>query len=246
MIFLNKGAVITGASGDIGKALCHSFAAAGYDIVAHYFRDEKSAMQLCREIKEKHGVKAAAFKADFSCPEQVKDLAEKILHFTNPRVIVNNAGMAHQELFQLVAPEKATEIFSVNALSPMLLTQELLAPMIDRKNGRIINISSMWGVCGASCEVYYSASKAAIGGFTRALAKELGPSGITVNCIAPGLIDTKMNGNLSPEDIATIVDETPLGRIGIPEDVAALALFLAGDEASFITGQIITVDGGLT
>lgn len=243
---MNKGAVITGASGEIGQALCHSFAEAGYDIVAHFFKNEEKAKKLCSFLEEKYHIKAKAIKADFSSEEEIRLLAEEAKSFLSVDVLINNAGIAHQNLFQLVENSKAKEIFSVNSLSAMLLTKELLGEMIKRKSGRIINISSMWGVCGASCEVHYSASKAALSGFTKALAKEVGPSNITVNCIAPGLIDTKMNSNLSEEDLSAIVEETPMGRIGKPEDVSSLALFLAGEGASFITGQIITVDGGLT
>ncbi|MBQ8028102.1 MAG: SDR family oxidoreductase [Clostridia bacterium] len=243
---MNKGAVITGASGEIGQALCHSFAEAGYDIVAHFFKNEEKAKKLCSLLEEKYHIKAKAIKADFSSEEEIRLLAEEAKSFLSVDVLINNAGIAHQNLFQLVENSKAKEIFSVNSLSAMLLTKELLGEMIKRKSGRIINISSMWGVCGASCEVHYSASKAALSGFTKALAKEVGPSNITVNCIAPGLIDTKMNSNLSEEDLSAIVEETPMGRIGKPEDVSSLALFLAGEGASFITGQIITVDGGLT
>ena len=129
-------------------------------------------------------------------------------------------------------------------MSAMNLTKEILPSMIRNQSGRIINISSMWGIAGASCEVHYSASKSALIGFTKALAKEVGPSGITVNCIAPGYIDTKMNSSIDDESVAEIVEATPMGRKGRPEDVSALAMFLAGENADFITGQVISVDGG--
>ncbi len=136
-------------------------------------------------------------------------------------------------------------MFDVNIKGMFLVTKTFVKNMISKKSGRIINISSMWGITGGSCEVHYSASKAAVIGFTKALAKELGPSGICVNCIAPGVIETDMNKHLSKDDMNALCDETPLERIGKPSDVAKTALFLAGDDASFITGQVINVDGGM-
>lgn len=241
---MSKTALITGAAGSIGTALCKAFAENGYNIIAHCFKNEEKAFSLCREIEERFGVHTAVIKADFSKADEVTAAAEKVLAIGAPDILVNNAGIAHQELFQSVTQEKAAELFAVNTQSAILLTQKLLPPMINRKSGRIINISSMWGVVGASCEVHYSASKAALLGFTKALAKEVGPSGITVNCIAPGLIESEMNAGLSDEALRAVIDETPVGRQGTGDDVAQLAVFLAGEKASFITGQVITVDGG--
>lgn len=241
-----KTALITGASGAIGSALCWIFAKNGYNIVAHYSKNEETCKKLCDDLENNFGVKAYSANADFSNVSETKMLAQKALSLGNIDVLINNAGIAHQELFQFVSDEKAHEIFAVNTESTIMLTKEIVPNMISRHSGKIINISSMWGIVGGSCEVHYSASKAAIIGFTKALAKEIGPSGITVNCIAPGLIDTAMNSHLDSEAIAEIVSETPLSRIGIPQDIAALAAFLASDGASFITGQIISVDGGLT
>ena len=185
-------------------------------------------------------------KTDFNCTEEIKQLAEKALEFSDIDILINNAGISHQELFQWVSDEKEAEILQINTQSALTLTKLILPSMISRHNGSIINISSIWGVTGGSCEVHYSASKAALIGFTKALAKEAGPSGVRVNCIAPGLIDTKMNSIFSQEDLDAVIDETPLMRIGTGEDIAELALFLAGNKASFITGQIIGVDGGLS
>lgn len=241
---MNKLAIITGASGGIGSALCESFAKEGYDIVMQCFRNKNEAQLLCEKIKANYAVDACFFCADFSKSEEVKAFAAFALEKGQPYVLVNNAGVSHIGLFQLTDDEKAKEVFAVNTESAMLLTKEILPSMIRNQNGRIINISSMWGITGASCEVHYSASKAALVGFTKALAKEVGPSGITVNCIAPGMIDTKMNSHLSEDDVKEIIDQTPVGRIGTGEDVASLAVFLAGKNASFITGQIISVDGG--
>lgn len=241
---MNKTALITGGTGGIGSALCTALAKSGYDIVVHCFKNEEKAKKLCKELESNYGISATFIKADLKIRSEIKRLSEKALSFGNLQVLINNAGIAYTELFQYVPDEKADEIFSLNTQGAIYLTKEILPHMIKEHNGRIINISSMWGVSGGSCEVHYSASKAALIGFTKALAKEVGPSGITVNCIAPGLIDTEMNSHLSAEDIQAIVDETPVSRIGKPEDVAALAAFLSGDDASFITGQVISVDGG--
>jgi 3-oxoacyl-[acyl-carrier protein] reductase len=160
-------------------------------------------------------------------------------------ILVNNAGIARQELFTDISPETWRRIFAVNVDGAFNCCQLALPHMIHEKRGKIINISSMWGITGGSCETAYSASKAAIIGLTKALAKELGPSGIQVNCVAPGVIDTDMNNNLTAEDMEALRQETPAGRIGAPEDVAAAVAFLASAGGDFITGQVISVDGGM-
>ncbi len=239
-------ALITGASGGIGSAISRKLASMGFDIAVHYHRSQKDAMLLCREIEERFGVSASAIQADLSDREQVKQLAEKALAIGTVDVLVNNAGLSYRELFQFTEENRVNDVLSVNLTSAMLLTKLLLPGMIARHDGRIINISSMWGVSGGSCEVHYSAAKAGLIGFTKALAKEVGPSGITVNCIAPGLIDTKMNDELDEQAKEEVVAETPMARIGLPEDVAATVGFFAGKDASFITGQTLCVDGGIT
>lgn len=239
-------ALITGASGGIGSAISRKLASMGFDIAVHYHRSQKDAMLLCREIEERFGVSASAIQADLSDREQVKQLAEKALAIGTVNVLVNNAGLSYRELFQFTEENRVNDVLSVNLTSAMLLTKLIVPGMIARHDGRIINISSMWGVSGGSCEVHYSAAKAGLVGFTKALAKEVGPSGITVNCIAPGLIDTKMNDELDEQAKEEVVAETPMARIGLPEDVAAAVGFFAGKEASFITGQTLCVDGGIT
>ena len=239
-------ALITGASGGIGSAISRKLASMGFDIAVHYHRSQKDAMLLCREIEERFGVSASAIQADLSDREQVKQLAEKALAIGTVDVLVNNAGLSYRELFQFTEENRVNDVLSVNLTSAMLLTKLIVPGMIARHDGRIINISSMWGVSGGSCEVHYSAAKAGLVGFTKALAKEVGPSGITVNCIAPGLIDTKMNDELDEQAKEEVVAETPMARIGLPEDVAAAVGFFAGKEASFITGQTLCVDGGIT
>lgn len=237
--------LITGATGGIGEAIAKAFAEKGYSLALQYNKSEAKVSEMKAELESTYGIKVLTVKADLSKTEEAERLAKKVLSdFGEIDVLVNNAGMAHQELFQLCSDEKAKEIFDLNIMSMLKLTKEILPSMIKNHSGRIINISSMWGVCGASCEVHYSASKAAVIGFTKALSKEVGPSGITVNCICPGFIDTKMNAHLTDEDVQEIVDCTPMMRKGKGEDVAYLCEFLASDKAGFITGQVISVDGG--
>ncbi|MBE6776103.1 MAG: 3-oxoacyl-ACP reductase FabG [Ruminococcaceae bacterium] len=242
---MKKVALITGAAGGIGQAICEAFAKDGYDVALHYSSSQKRAEEIARRLKSEYGVRAEIFAADFSEDEEVKTLAKRVLaSFGKIDILVNNAGVAYQTLFQLADEKKIKEVMDVNLMSAISLTKEILPAMISNKWGRIINISSMWGISGASCEVHYSAAKSGLIGFTKALAKEVGPCGITVNCVAPGFIDTKMNGNLDKEAVREIIDCTPVGRAGTGEDVAELVRFLAGDKAEFITGQVISVDGG--
>ena len=242
---MKKVALITGATGGIGEAVCEAFAKEGYNLALHYSSSQKKAEELCKELKEKYNIDVRIFKADFSVAGEVKKLASDILSaFGRADILVNNAGIAYLNLFQLTEDEKVKEIFDINLMSALSLTKEILPSMINAKWGRIINISSMWGISGASCEVHYSTAKSALIGFTKALAKETGPSGITVNCVAPGFIDTKMNSSIDKESVREIIDCTPVGRAGTGKDVASLVRFLASDEAEFITGQVISVDGG--
>lgn len=232
--------LITGASGGIGRALCRAFAARGDLVFGQYHNNAAAMAELQREL----GEALIPLQADLSDPAGADELAAMVL----PRgadVLVNNAGLSLFGLFQSVPQADADRLFRVNTASVLRLTRLLLPPMLERKSGRIINISSMWGRAGASCEVDYSASKAAVIGFTKALAKEVGPSGVTVNCVAPGFVDTPMNARLTAEERQAILDATPLCRAGTPEDVAAAVLFLASDNAAFITGQVLGVDGGI-
>ena len=242
---MNKSVLITGASGGIGEAMCREFAKEGYDVVIHYNSSEESALKLKSELESEYKVKAVPIKADLRNSDEVKALAEAALKtFDRIDVLINNAGMAYLSLFQLADGGKVKELFDINLMSAMSLTKEILPSMIKNQWGRIINISSMWGIAGASCEVHYSTTKSALIGFTKALAKEVGLSGITVNCIAPGYIDTKMNSTIDEESVSEIVEATPVQRKGTPEDVAPLSVFLSGEKAGFITGQVISGDGG--
>lgn len=241
---MRKKALITGASGGIGQAIAEETARLGYDVILHYNSDSEGALSLMHRIEEKYGVYAHCISCDLSDAGCVEVFCEKVRQLGEIAVIVNNAGASYQELFQLTDDKKVRQLFEINLMSAMSITKALVPDMIKNRFGRIINISSMWGITGASCEVHYSTSKAALIGFTKALAKELGPSGITVNCIAPGYIETKMNACHSEDTVKEIVDSTPVMRTGKPSDVAAAAAFFISDSSGFITGQTLSVDGG--
>lgn len=238
-------AVITGASGGIGGAIGRRFAEAGYDVALCYCNSKEKAENLAKELNTE-GYSAKAFGADLSNEDEVINLIKKIEdNYGEITVLVNNAGVASQCLFTDCSADEYDRIMDTNLKSTFLCSKAVLPGMIHRKSGAIINISSMWGETGGSCEVIYSASKAGIIGLTKALAKEEGPSGIRVNCIAPGVIDTAMNDMHGEEVMKELIEETPLERLGTPDDVAGTALFLASEDASFITGQIIHVNGGI-
>ncbi len=235
-----KIALITGGSRGIGRAMVELFCEAGYSVAFTY----KSSHTAAEELASRTG--ALAIAADSSIPEDVeravKTVEEKL---GNVNILINNAAVSSFSLFTDLTLDTWRASFATNVDGAFLYSRLVLPSMIRAKSGRIINISSMWGQVGSSCEVHYSATKAALIGMTKALAKEVGPSGITVNCIAPGVIDTDMNSALSDDDMSALKDETPLMRIGTPREVAAAALFLAGDEAAFITGAVLNVNGGL-
>lgn len=243
---MKKTALITGASGGIGAATAKALAKNGCDVILHYNSNEEKILKLKDEITELYGVNAHTLKADLSVPSAAEGLGEEALSVCGRvDILINNAGIAYQKLFQFTDTDRVRKLFEVNLMSAMDLTKALLPTMINNRFGKIINVSSMWGISGASCEVHYSASKSALIGFTKALAKEVGPSGINVNCVAPGYIETEMNSAFDEGTVKEIAEATPLMRIGTPEDVAELIAFLSGDGASFITGQTLTVDGGL-
>ena len=231
--------IITGASRGIGRECAKQFAKAGYNVAAVYHKSEAEAESLKAEIG------CEIFRCDCAVYSEVCEAVVEISSvFGGADVLINNAGIAEQALFSDITEAMWDNMFNVNVKSVYSFTHAALPYMIHNKYGRIINISSMWGQAGASCEVHYSAAKAAVIGFTKALAKEVGLSGITVNCIAPGVIDTDMNAHLDEETMACLKEETPMNRIGTPEDIARTALFLADKGSDFITGQIIGVNGG--
>jgi 3-oxoacyl-[acyl-carrier protein] reductase len=232
-----KKVLITGGSRGIGAACVRRFCAEGMTVYFNYEKNDEAADALCKETG------ATGIKCSVRDSAAVEKMAEKIGDID---ILINNAGISRINLFTDISEQEWDDIFDVNIKGMFLVTRAFLPGMIRRKYGKIINISSMWGVTGGSCEVHYSASKAAVIGFTKALAKEEGPSGINVNCIAPGVIETEMNAQLDDEAKRELCEETPLMRLGKPEEIANAALFLASDAASFITGQVICSDGGIT
>ncbi len=240
-----KTVLITGASRGIGRATALEFANRGYNVAINYKSSKDKAEELCREIKERGG-SAQAFCADVSKNEEVKEMVKKVNEtFGSIDVLVNNAGVApKQGLFTDFSDETTESVFDVNVFGTMNCTKAVVPQMVSKKSGKIINVSSIWGVCGGSCEVLYSASKSAVIGFTKALAKELAPSGVNVNCVAPGFVDTDMNSHLTEEEKNEFCQEIPLGRAGTPDEIAKIIYFLASDGAAYITGQTIVADGG--
>lgn len=235
-----KTVLITGASRGIGAASARLFKKHGYNVIINYNNSYDKAELLAKEIG------AIALKADVSDKSQVETMFSEIEKaYGGVDVLVNNAGISQIKLFSDITEDEWDKMFDVNIKGMFNCTKSALGYMIHNKSGKIINISSMWGITGASCEVHYSASKAAVIGFTKALAKELGPSGICVNCVAPGVVKTDMCKDLTSEDIEALKEETPLEKIGEPEDIAKTILFLAENSGDFITGQVISPNGGL-
>ena len=238
-----KTVLVTGGSKGIGRAICEIFLNEGYKVAFCYSKDDKAAKDF-RAAKSTMSDCLRCYKVDVSVKNEVERMVADIAdHFGTVDILVNNAAIGCIKLFTDMSEIEWQRILSVNLTGAFNCTSAVLPDMIRKKSGHIINISSMWGVTGASCEVAYSTTKAGLIGMTKALAKEVGPSNVRVNCIAPGVIDTEMNANLSREDIDALTDETPLGIIGTPLDVAKCALFLS--ESEFITGQVIGVNGGM-
>lgn len=239
-----KTVLISGASRGIGAAAARLFAAEGYAVAVNYRADRDSAKALVREIKEAGG-EAFAVGADVADAAAVDAMVEEVIRrWGHIDVLIHNAGHALQGLFTDTTPDEWRRMMAVHLDGAYHLAHAVVPLMVRRHEGRILTVSSMWGQVGASCEVAYSAAKAGLIGFTKALAKELGPSGITVNCVAPGVIDTAMCASLDEETRTALAEETPLGRLGTPEDVAEMLLFLASDRAAFVTGQVVGVNGG--
>lgn len=239
---MEKVAIITGASRGIGREIAKTLARKGIKVVANFNKSEDAAIELKEELK-KENINIEIFKADVSKREEVKKLVQfTIEKFKKVDILINNAGIAEYNLFTEETDEDWERVINTNLYSAFAMSQEVSKEMIRKKNGCIINISSAWGIVGASLEVLYSVSKAGMDGLTKALAKELGPSNIRVNSIAPGIIDTKMNNNLKEEDLENLKEEIPLERIGNVKDIAKCVEWLVED--NYTTGQIISVNGG--
>ncbi|MBQ8203140.1 MAG: SDR family oxidoreductase [Clostridia bacterium] len=241
---MNKTAIITGASKGIGAATAIYFASKGYNVVINYNDSYQSAALLSRSLNEQ-GFKTIAIKANVAnkldAERLIKETADR---FGGVDVLVNNAGVSHIDMITDTDEFDSDRIFDINLKGVYNCCRAVTPVMVNQKSGKIINISSMWGQVGASCEVAYSASKAGVIGLTKALAKELAPSGITVNAVAPGLIETSMNNDIPAEDLSEFVEEIPLGRMGSPNEIAAAVYFLASGEADYITGQVLGINGG--
>ena len=226
------------------EAAALALAAAGCRVAVCWHTRQEDARQVCREIAGQGGT-AAPFELEVQSEASVAALFQNVrTSLGEPDILVNNAGIAEQKLFTDVTAAEWDEMMAVHVRGAFLCCKAALPHMIRQKWGRIINISSMWGQVGASCEVPYSAAKAALIGMTKALAKEEGPSGVTVNCIAPGAVDTEMMAGFSAQDKAALCEETPLCRLGTPQDIAAAVAFLASEQAGFVTGQVLGVNGG--
>ena len=240
-----KTVLITGASGGIGSACAKRYARAGYAVMLQYLTHKEEAEETVREILASGGT-ASLFCADIADPAQAEALVHKTTEtFGSLDVLVNNAGIALYKMFCDTTEEDWNRIFSINVMGMVHTIRASLPTMVHNKSGHIVNLSSIWGMVGASCEVAYSTTKAAIIGLTKSLAKELGPSGIFVNCVAPGVIDTPMNAILDEDSKNALIDETPLERLGTPEDVAEAVFFLGSDVNRFTTGQVISPNGGI-
>lgn len=234
-----KTALVTGATGAIGSAVCRRLAKDGVTVAVGYRSDPETARALAGELN------GLAVYCDVTDPQSAQKAVDNVLEkFCQLDILVCNAGVAWRGLFQDMPPEAWRQVMSVDLDGAYHCCHAALPAMISRKTGQIITVSSMWGEAGASCEVAYSAAKAGVIGLTRALAKEVGPSGVRVNCVSPGVIESRMNAGLEPQDFAALAEDTPLGRIGLPGEVAEAVAFLASDAASFITGQVLGINGG--
>lgn len=240
-----KTVLVTGASRGIGADIARLFAKNGYNVVINYFQSEKQANALANELCT-YGVRAIAIKADVGDSVQARLLVKKSLEvFGSIDVLVNNAGIALNKLLIDSTSSEIENVMLTNLLGTIYVTKEMLPSMMSNNYGKIINIASMWGNYGGSMESVYSASKGGVIAFTKAIAKEVGLSGINVNCVCPGVIVTDMLNNLTIEDMQNLKNQTAIGRIGYPRDISSLVYFLASDDASYITGSVINADGGI-
>ena len=240
-----KIALLTGGTRGIGKAIAIELIKEGATVILNYSKDDLSAEETLKEIEALGGY-AKLYKGDISNFEVCKAMVDFVIStFGKIDILINNAAVSFRGLFMDFSDRNINDIFGINVLSAMYLSKEAIPHMLNKGKGNIINISSIWGEAGASCEVLYSSTKGAINLFTKSLAKELAPMGIRVNAIAPGVIDTKMNSFLSKEEREELEEEIPFGRFGSPREVAQMVTFLCSDKCEYLTGQIIKIDGGM-
>lgn len=241
---MSKTVLITGSSKGIGAATAILFAQKGYNVVINFNDSFESASLLCRSLTA-NGYSVMTHKANVANRLEVELMVKETLYkYGSLDILVNNAGIAHQALITETDEIDFDRIIDINLKGVFNCCKAVIPSMVSRQSGKIINISSMWGQVGASCEVAYSASKAGVIGLTKALAKELAPSNICVNCIAPGLIETGMNSHLTVEELNDFVEQIPLGRMGNADEIASAIEFLASDKADYITGQVLGINGG--
>lgn len=240
-----KNVLVTGATGTIGEAMAVKLAQSGYNTALHTNSKPEQAQKLAKVLSETYGVKTAYVQADLTVEAEADEMFRTLdKTFGGIDILVNNAGISSVMMLCDTSEKEWDRVHDINLKSAFLCSKKASEHMVHNKWGRIINISSVWGQVGASCEVAYSSSKAALIGFTKALAKELAPSGITVNCVCPGIIDTKMNSHLSQDELRAICEEIPVGRMGKPNEVAHAVAFLAHEDAAYITGETLSVNGG--
>lgn len=242
--FNEQTVLVTGGSRGIGAAIAERFASVGMNVVIHYMQSHEAANDTARRCM-RTGAKVLTAAADLRSKEQIIRMQEKLDHHgMTPDIVVNNAGVSHYGMLSDVSEELWDDVMNINLKGSFLISQQFMKPMIRQKYGRIINVSSIWGISGASCEVLYSTTKGGINAFTKALAKELAPSGVTVNAVAPGAVDTLMMEHFDSQEKAAMESEIPAGRFAQPNEIASLVYFLALPESGYITGQIISPNGG--
>ncbi|WP_274655241.1 elongation factor P 5-aminopentanone reductase [Paenibacillus humicola] len=237
--------LVTGGSRGIGAAIARRFASEGMNVVIHYHQSHEAANETARTCLRAGAANVMTVSADLRSREQLVRVREKLSQRELvPDILVNNAGIAHYSMLADVSEDEWDDVMSVNLKGMFLCTQLFMPAMITQRFGRIVNVSSIWGISGASCEVLYSTTKGGMNAFTKALAKELAPSGVTVNAVAPGAVDTVMLDNLGAEEKTALESEIPVGRFAQPDEIASLVYFLALPESAYITGQIISPNGG--
>lgn len=239
---LKKTALITGSTGGIGRAIARKLASKGYNLQLHYNTNTQLALDIQEELIKDYGVEVSLYQFDLINEDSTISLTQALL--PKPDIIIHNAGMSLYGLFTDITPEQYHEMIQLHLTSPFWITQQLLPSMLSKKWGRIVFITSIWGETGASCESLYSMTKGGLISLSKSLSKELAPSGITVNAISPGIVDTNMVQHLSHEELTELYQDIPVGRMGSPEEVAHAVHFLLEEGSNYITGQVIRVNGG--